>query len=289
MNKIRIYCKLLRIHHYIKNFLIFLPLVCSGNALNIMYLKKALIGFICFSMVASAIYIINDLQDISRDKLHPIKCTRPIASGEVSIKKAKVISIILIMLSSLIELLINGSIIANILLLIYFILNLLYSFYLKNIVFVDLIILVSGFFIRVLYGGTILNIVISSWLYLTVIAASFYLALGKRRNEILKTNTKGREVLKHYSLNFLDRNMYMCASLSIVFYSLWCIDKNTIEKLSEDIIWSVPLLLLLFMRYSFNIEKDSFGDPVDVIFHDKVLLSLALAFGVIFLFFMYRR
>ena len=122
-------------------------------------------------------------------------------------------------------------------------LNLLYSFGLKNVPVADIAILVSGFLLRVLYGSSITGIEISKWLYLTVIAMSFYLGLGKRRNELEKHGGEStRKVLEAYNKNFLDKNMYMCLSLAIVFYSLWCTDPNTISLYNNNAIRNVKFL-----------------------------------------------
>lgn len=291
MRRVKGCVKILRIHHHIKNFLILLPLMCSGNLLQPMYFGQAILGFLAFSLIASAVYIINDIQDIDKDMMHPIKRKRPLPNGDISVTLAWRLVIVLVFSAIIIQIVFMKAVSAGIWIGIYMVLNILYSVSLKHVPFVDILILVSGFLIRVLYGGVILNIEISSWLYLTVIAAAFYLALGKRRNELLKIGGGGstREVLKGYTFNFLDRNMYMCATLAVAFYSLWCIDIKTIERMTIDVIWSVPLVMILFMRYSFDIEKDSFGDPVEVIFHDKILLLLMALDCCYLLFLLYCK
>lgn len=160
--------------------------------------------------------------------------------------------------------------------LVYILINLAYSFGLKNIPLVDVTILVFGFLLRVLYGASIINVEVSNWLYLTVISSSFYLGLGKRRNEIKKSGAKSRKVLTYYNEEFLDKNMYMCLALSIVFYSLWCASHT-----KPMMIWTVPLVILLCMRYSMDVENDSFGDPVDVMYSDVFLMILAISVGMI--------
>ena len=113
-------------------------------------------------------------------------------------------------------------------------------------------------------------------------AGSFYLGFGKRRNEIIKQGDKSRDVLKKYNKEFLDKFMYVCLILAIVFYSLWCIDAATINRIGNNyMIWTIPLLLIIFMKYSLNVESDSFGDPVDVILNDKVLIALVSIFALI--------
>lgn len=275
----REYLKLLRVHHYIKNFLIFGALACSGNFFCKDKLITTILGFISFCLISSVIYIINDINDIEKDKLHPTKKNRPLASGEIS-KFNGIITAIIIATAGIIFNLSIFKISSSLLLLLYFVLNLGYSLGLKNIPIIDITILVSGFLIRVLYGAWITNIDISNWLYLTVIAASFYFALGKRRNELKKLKgAKTRKVLESYSEQFLDKNMYMCLTLTNAFYALWSMDKTTIAHYgNEYLIFTVPIVLLITMKYSMNIEGDSDGDPVEVLIHDKILILLCLVF-----------
>lgn len=274
------YLKLMRPKHYIKNFLIFLPLLFSGKLLNFSNILITLGGVICFSLMASSIYIINDIKDKDKDRKHKTKCNRPIASGKITVKNAIIFMFILLILVTVLVIVMNLSILSIGFLALYFILNLAYSLGLKNIPLIDIIILVSGFVIRVLFGASILSITVSNWLYLTVIAISFYLGLGKRRNEIMKTGSNTRKVLKYYTKEFLDKNMYMFLSMTIIFYSLWTTDVDIVSKSNNLLIWTVPLVIVICMRYSMDIEGESDGDPVEVIMHDKVIISLVFLYAL---------
>lgn len=276
--KVYSYIKLMRPHHYIKNFLIFLPIIFSKNIFNLQLLKNTILGTISFSLMASIIYIINDIMDVEIDK--KIK-NRPIASGEVSVKNAYILAIVLFIINIGMNLYIKSTIMANIIFYTYFVLNILYSIKLKHIPIVDIVILASGFLIRVLYGSVITGIELSNWLYLTILSFSFYMGLGKRRNELNRASDKGREVLKYYNKSFLNNSMYMCMALGIVFYSLWCIDiEKNVASTIFNIIWSIPIVMIICMKYSLNIEGDSSGDPVDVILSDKILLSLIFFYAI---------
>lgn len=283
MKKLKNYIKLIRIKHYFKNILIFLPLVFSGELLKLDKLSSAIIGFISFSLISSVVYIINDLKDIESDRLHDVKKNRPLASGKIKPINAIILAVIFLISSVSLNFLIIDVNVINIVgyIMLYLLINIGYSFGLKKKPIVDIVILVAGFLIRVLYGSGINNIELSNWLYLTIIAGSFYMGLGKRRNEILKQGTKSREVLKSYNKEFLNNNMYMCLSLCIVFYSLWSVDPNTISRINSNLlIWTVPILMVILMKYSLNIEGDSQGDPVDVLFGDKILLGLVALLGL---------
>lgn len=278
MKRVFAFIKLIRPHHYIKNLLIFLPIIFSKNILNITLLNNTIIGTIAFSLMASIVYIINDIMDVEADRKHEKKKLRPIACGDVSIKSACLIATILFVISVGLNLyIIRANRIANILFFGYLFMNILYSIKLKHIPIVDIVILALGFLIRVLYGAAITGIEISNWLYLTILSLSFYMGLGKRKNEFKKMGNKGRKVLHYYNQAFLDSNMYICMALAIVFYSLWCIG------ISTNMVWTVPFVIVICMKYSLNIEGDSLGDPVDVILGDKVLFLLAFVYAIIML------
>lgn len=281
MKKVCSYIKLMRVHHYIKNILILLPIVFSKNIFNLEMLKTALEGVLAFSLMTSIVYIINDIMDVEADRKHEKKKFRPIAAGQVSIPSAIILSIILLILSVLLNVCVKANILACVIFYGYLVMNILYSVKLKHIPIVDIVILAFGFLFRVLYGSAITGIEISNWLYLTILALSFYMGLGKRRNEFLKMGNEGRKVLKYYNKSFIDSNMYMCMTLGIVFYSLWCIDINTTINGIFNIILTVPFVIIICMKYSLNIEGDSSGDPVDVILGDKVLLIMALIYAII--------
>lgn len=288
--KIKYYLKEMRIHHYIKNFLIFVPLCCSGQLFVYKKLINALIAFLCFCFISSTIYIINDIKDIEKDKNHPIKCKRPLAAGNIKIKNAIILAILLFTLAIVISFVYLGNI-SLIFLLLYFFVNMAYSFGLKNIALLDIIILVVGFLIRVIYGSFVTNITISSWLYLVVISASFYLGFGKRRNELKNQNQNKnitREVIEKYPLSFLEKNMNICMTLILVFYSLWTVDSNTIALYNgKNLIWTVPLVMLIFMKYSLIIEGDSEGNPVEVLVSDKILIGLCFLYVIVMFILLY--
>ena len=275
--KLLSYLKLIRIKHYLKNLLIFVPLIFSISFYSLENDIKTTIGFILFSLVCSMVYIINDLGDIEKDRKHPKKCKRPLASGEVTRKEACVLLTVIAFIVIIVNILIKANIYSIIILLVYLTLNILYSKFFKNIPIIDVVCLVIGFVLRVVYGASIINVEVSNWLYLTIISLSFYLALGKRRNE-LQAGTDTRDVLKFYNKDFLDKNMYMFLTLMIVFYSMWCVDASNIAKFGNNLMFSVPILMLITMKYNMNIEGDSDGDPIEVLLSDKILILLVLIF-----------
>ncbi|MGN1389219.1 MAG: decaprenyl-phosphate phosphoribosyltransferase [Bulleidia sp.] len=278
MKKVKAYLKLMRIKHYIKNLIVLFPLFFSEQLLTApIERQNALLGFLAMCMAASAIYVINDLHDIEKDRNHPTKCRRPLASGEVSPSEAYVLLAVLLVLCVFFSVLI-GNLAGALILVLYLFLNLCYSNGLKNQPVIDVVILVSGYVLRLLYGALITQIKVSDWLFLTVMCGSFFLGFGKRRNEfqIQRGDETSRPVLKRYSLNFLDKNMYCFMTLTDMFYSLW-----VIEKENNLLFWSIPLFFLILMIYSFDVEGNADGDPVEVILGDRKILLLAVIYAVL--------
>lgn len=271
--------RLIRPKHWIKNGLIFLPLVFSGMLFEYDPVITVAWSFVVFSLVASCVYIINDLRDIEKDRKHPTKKHRPLASGVVSKKAAIAVLGVLLLASLCISFWIGLRAEAIVVLVAYLGLNIAYSFGLKNYPIVDIVILSAGFVLRVLYGAEVLDISMSSWLYMTILAGALYLSLGKRRNEIQQNGTVSRVVNKHYTISFLDKNMYVCMALLLVFYSLWATDPSREDSL---LFLTIPIVVVLFMTYSLSIEKSSSsGDPVDVLTENIPLVVLAVLFGVV--------
>lgn len=275
---------LMRVKHYIKNILIFVPLVFSQQLMNREKLISTFGGMLAFCFISSAVYIINDLFDIEKDRLHSTKKDRPLASGAVKPSAAVFLCVLCICIALAINCMYSFE--SIIWLMLYLILNVAYSRDLKNRPIIDVAILASGFLIRIIYGASLTSTYISEWLYLTVISGALYLGLGKRRNELQKQETDSvtRNVLKQYNYNFLDKNMYICLALTDCFYALWVIDRKM-----PMLVWSVPMIILIFMKYSLDIENNSDGDPVEVILNDKVLTILCLGYityTVVTLYFM---
>ena len=193
------YLKLIRIKHWLKNGLVFLPIFFSTNLFETQLLVQSIIAFLIFSFTSSIIYVFNDITDIEKDKLHEIKKKRPLASGKISKWNAYIVIIILFIIDLLLSIYlysIYDNIFVFIIPILYLLLNYLYSKGLKNIPIIDVVILVSGFVFRVMYGGIVTGISVSKYLYLMIIFGAFYLGFGKRRNEIIKNGDRSRKVLE---------------------------------------------------------------------------------------------
>lgn len=273
---------LTRPKHAVKNFLIFVPLLFSAQSIGQSQLFTICGGFLTFCFVASTIYIINDYKDIEKDRLHPTKKTRPLASGAVTKTEARWLLLVLFILAIICAFLVKMPSVALILLSSYFIINLAYSFGLKNVPIIDIVILASGFIIRLFFGSSISDIHISSMLYLVVMSGAFYLGTSKRYNEMLKVGHSTRSVLKRYTADYLKSISNIFIVLIIVFYTQWCLQAN--EASRDFFLASIPFLIIILMIYSYSSERDSCGDPTDLILKNKYLLASGLVF---FLYLMY--
>lgn len=280
--RVRAYFMLMRPWHVLKNVLVLMPAFFGGR---IMSIGMPLLGFLSMSLASSAVYALNDVHDAPRDRLHPQKRSRPVASGEVSPAQAALLAALCFALSVALPLGFGAPPVSLWPLLLYVAANLAYSLLgFKDIPIVDVTIVALGFVLRVMYGGLLAGVEVSNWLLLTVMMASYYMALGKRRNELRDTKEKTRAVLSRYTYEFLDRQMYLFLTLTVAFYSLWSVDART----APHAVLTVPVVILLLMRYSLVVEGGSGGDPIEVILHDRMLLVLAalyavLMFGLIYL------
>lgn len=265
--------KLFRVHQYIKNLFIFMPLLFSFSYSNLDNNLNSLIAFILFSILASSIYIFNDLMDINEDRAHPKKRYRPLASGKVSPKSAKML-ILLLSLSSLgISFVFNTELF--IVLLAYFILNIAYSLKLKHIAILDIFIIATGFVLRLFAGSAVTGISLSMWIILMTFLLAIFLALAKRRDDVL-LSLEGQETRKNidgYNLEFVNAAMVLMAGVVIVSYIQYTISPEVIERLDTNYLYLTSFFVILgifrYMQITF-VEQDS-GSPTKVVIRDRFL------------------
>ena len=266
------YLELFRVKHYIKDLLIFTTIIFGADLFTDNF-YKILIGFISFSLMSSVIYIINDIIDYDLDKKTPVKKNKPISSGKISKDKALKISILTFFLSLILNYF-TCSLFSYLYLLAYFLLNLFYSFYGKNIPYLDLLLIITFYIIRIDYGAMILNVTVSLILNLTVIFGSLYLILTKRRVEI--ENKKCRKVLKKYDKKRLRIFSIISLILMLICYVIWCLMQHI-----KYIMFTSILVLLIFIRYDKEAKKSLDGNLVDVLLNDKILTLICILYGII--------
>lgn len=271
--------KLLRIHQYIKNLFIFMPLLFSFSYMDAHNNINTIITFVLFSLLASSVYIFNDLMDINEDRAHPTKKNRPLASGAVSTKSAKILILLLSLTSLSLSLLLNFELF--IVLFIYFILNILYSIKLKHIAILDIFIIATGFVLRLFAGSVVTGINLSMWIILMTFLLAIFLALAKRRDDVL-LSLEGQETRKNidgYNLEFVNASMVLMAGVVIVSYIQYTISPEVIARIGTEYLYLTSFFVILgilrYMQITF-VEQDS-GSPTKVIIKDTFLkLTIAL-------------
>lgn len=286
MNKVKGFLKLMRIRHWIKNLLIFVPVFFSGNFMNKEIIVLCAAAFACFCFASSFIYIINDLKDAEKDRTHPTKKSRPIASGAVSKTEAAVIGALMLVLCALCIILFKFNTSSIVIVSVYIAVNIFYSLAGKNIPVLDIVILSSGYVLRLLFGGTVTDTKVSAWLFLTTLCFSFYFGFGKRLGEYSKQAENSvlsdtRSVLKKYSGGFLNNYSMITQGLGLCFYALWTIEKNDVFA------YTVPLVLVICILYGYTAERKTDGDPITTLFSSKPLMILSAVYVVVICALMY--
>jgi len=265
----------MRPEQWIKNFFVFTALLFSKNLLNPSKDIEAIVGFTIFWMITGCAYMINDIVDLEKDKLHPAKSRRPLASGKL--KKDTAVKIIVLVCLASLFFAFYMNILFGIIVLAYFLLNIGYSIYLKNIVIIDVVSIAAGFVFRVLGGAVIISVVASQWLILCTILLSLFLGFSKRRHELilLEDNaTSHRKVLEHYSPYFLDQMIAVVTASTLICYALYTMSKDTIEKLgTSKLIYTIPFVLYGIFRYLYLVhQKEEGGSPTEIMFTDKPMI-----------------
>lgn len=273
---------LLRIKQWIKNFLIFLPLIYSNNLLNIDLLKRTIYGFFLFCILTSIVYIFNDLYDYNKDKKHIIKKNRPIASGRITKKNASIILIFLFILLSTMSIIYKIKNYLNLsslmIIFAYIIINILYTVIFKNIFILD-IFLVSIFYnIRVYFGGIINNIPISTWLNITVFLSALIIVLSKRYSECNNAYLDIRP--KHYFIyrNTILKTLLLLINILIILYTIYSI--VNIRIIGIEYMLTIPFITLFFLRY-FALTKDNKTQEPENFYKDKLLIIYFVIFCII--------
>lgn len=264
---------LMRPKQWVKNAFVLAPLIFSGEFLNAGAVSEALLAVVLFCVASSATYIVNDIHDIERDRLHPKKSrTRPLAAGSVSVPAA------LSLLGMLYAILAWGWFLApNVVLVIaaYVALNLAYTFALKHQPVVDIFTIAIGFVLRVYAGAMALAVPVSGWMFVTTLCLALYLAAVKRKQELSQSGTEGRKVLEKYSVSLVDRYAEMSATGALVFYSMF------VMSAKPELVITVPLVLFGLFRYWYVVEELDGGEsPTDALLADWQLFLTVVLWGI---------
>uniref|UniRef100_A0A7C4Y9W2 Decaprenyl-phosphate phosphoribosyltransferase n=1 Tax=candidate division WOR-3 bacterium TaxID=2052148 RepID=A0A7C4Y9W2_UNCW3 len=270
LSRIKDYIRILRPKHWTKNFLIFAGLLFSFS-----FDKKSIIlsflGFVIFTLISSSVYIINDIIDAEKDKLHPKKRYRPIPSGRIKKKTAGFLSFIIFLPTIFFSSFLGMKFFLTVSL--YFILNILYSLFLKNVVLMDIFIIAIGFILRALAGVFIIDVYLSNWFILATLFISLFLAGCKRRHELLFIDDKAkREVLKHYNAELIDILISIFSTSTIITYSIYVIMEH------PEFIFSIVFVIYGIGRYLYIVyKKEEGGEPEKHLLNDiHILLTVLL-------------
>lgn len=288
-----IYIKLLRPKDWAKNTFLFIPVFFAGNLFNVPKLEHLIAGFFAFSFVASTIYILNDYRDIQDDRKHPIKSKRPLASGKIKPATALIIAAFLLVTGFTIAIFADPSYVFVAILGFYFTMNIAYSLGLKNISVLDIIIIAIGFVLRIKAGGYIAGVDVSPWLTLMVLLLSLFMAIGKRRDDILlklETGSDMRKSMKGYNLEFLNTMLGLFSAIIIVTYIMYTLSPKTYERLQNYHLYYTAIFVIAgMMRYlQIILVQNKAGSPTDVLYKDRfiqitILLWVASFYVILYL------
>ncbi|MBV1818557.1 decaprenyl-phosphate phosphoribosyltransferase [Bacteroidales bacterium MSK.15.36] len=278
--------QILRPKQWIKNGFVFAALIFSGKFLNVNLLQKNIYAFILFCLTSSTVYVLNDIVDLEKDKLHPDKKKRPLPSGMISKKTAIILDVLLVILVISFS---YNNIKVFAILLAYMIMNILYSFKLKNVVIIDVMIITVGFVMRVEAGSFATGVTISPWLLLCTMLLSLFLAINKRKSELITLEEKGgkhRKILEEYSIEFLDSMLTLVTPSILIAYCLYTF--NSVQ--SRNMMFTIPFVLYGLFRYQYlMLKKNIGGKPEDIFTKDmpfliNIILWIISVFIIIYKF-----
>lgn len=265
----------MRPQQWLKNLLLLAPLLFAKSLGDSSRIAEAIFGFVIFCALSSGVYLLNDVLDLEKDRKHPVKSTRPIASGRVGVKTA----------TTLLVALLSAALVAGFVLspafgavgLAYVVMNIAYSFWLKEMVILDVMIIAFGFVLRALAGALAIQVEISPWLILCTILLSLFLAFCKRRRELellADDATAHRPALREYSVGFLDQMISITTASTVVCYSFYTISPEVEEKLgTRHLFVTIPFVLYGIFRYLYLVhQRGEGGNPASSLLTDRPLL-----------------
>lgn len=268
--------KLIRYRQWVKNFFVLAPLIFSGKFSSLAAILQGFVAFFLFCIASSATYILNDINDIEQDKLHPKKSKeRPLASGQISIKEASILLVVLYLLligsAFILEVPMLSVVIGS-----YILLNFAYTFFLKHQPVVDIFTIAIGFVLRVLAGLVALQLPLSGWMLVTTLCLALYLAAIKRRQELKFNGDQGRKVLEKYSVGLAEHYAHISMTGALVFYSLFVVTEK------PQLLITIPFVLFGLFRYWYVVEQLKGGEsPTDALLGDLPLLMATLLWVIL--------
>lgn len=275
LESIKLVIEAMRPKQWSKNIVIFAGVLFSLQVLQPIPLARTSIAFILFCLVSGCVYILNDVCDYERDLIHPEKRKRPIASGRLSRKLASIVAPIVLFFALVAAFRLTPYF--GMIALFYFVMNLGYSFYLKNIVILDVLIIALGFVLRAVAGAVVIGVQISEWLLVCTFFLALFLALCKRRHELRLIEDKAanhRAVLQEYSPSLVDQMISVATASALMSYALYTISENVEKKFHTDkLIFTIPFVLFAIFRYLYLVHNQNLGgNPEKVFIQDRAML-----------------
>ncbi len=287
------YIKLLRPKHWAKNLFLFLPLFFAGKFFEPDKILLLTGGFFAFSFLASSIYIINDYRDIEDDKKHPEKRNRPLAAGLVNKTASIILSVLLTISGLLLAFLVDQSGKFLFITSIYYVLNMMYSFGLKNISIIDILILASGFVLRVKGGAELAGVNTTEWFLIMTFLLALFMALAKRRDDVMLKLTTGAEMrksMKGYSLEFLNTLLALFSAILIVSYINFTVTPAAHQKYGFRLFYTALFVIAALMRYlQITFIHNKAGSPTDVLYKDRFIQVTLVLWASSFFVILYLR
>jgi len=282
----------MRPQQWVKNVFLFIGLVFSHNLFDVHLLQKVMSGFLLFCLGASSVYIFNDIQDRKRDKEHPEKSKRPLASGNLRLVDAYVTSVVLVAISFVGAFLIDRAFF--IILATYVVMNVAYSIRIKHIVILDVMCIAFGFVFRVFAGTMLAGVDPSDWLIICTITLSLFLGLSKRRQELAVIGADAsnyRRVLTDYNIAFLDQMIAVATACTVMSYALYTVADETVARFgTRNLVFTIPFVIYGIYRYLYLIHrKELGGNPTEELTSDLPMFLNGLIWFVVVLFIIYCK
>jgi len=286
--------RLLRPKDWAKNLFLFVPSFFAGHFFGTTDIKNLTLGFFSFSFMASCIYILNDYRDIEDDRKHPVKRNRPLASGAVKKSTGLLIAIVLFAAAVTLGLVVDHSYQFLFILGLYFMLNVSYSFGLKNIAILDIVLLAAGFVLRVKGGAIIDNVDTSQWLIIMTYLLSLFMAIAKRRDDMLlklSTGTDMRKSISGYNLDFLNTLLGLFSAIIIVAYIMYTVSDITVIRIGTHRLYYTSVFVMAgLMRYlQITFVQGKSGSPTDILYKDRFIQATLFLWILSFYVILYLR
>ena len=282
---------LMRPEHWVKNLFLFIPAFFAARLDEPSVLYNAMMGFVAFCLIASAVYVLNDMVDATQDRNHPDKNRRPVASGAISIRQAIAILVLLLFFSTALAAYLSTSML--IFSLLYFVINLFYSFSLKHIAIIDISLIGLGFLLRIFAGGAVTGVAVSQWLIILTFLLALILGLAKRRGEyvIAMGENNFRKALEGYNLPLLDVGITVCSTVAIVAYLMYCFSPEVTERMgSSQIYFTAFFVILGILRYlQLTLVFNKTESPTRALLRDLFLQLVLLAWIGAFAWLLYLK